>query len=170
MAKNAVKYEGAFTQDTRLTINQNLPDISLSTVEFDADSGTTADTLTNVTGLVSGVLQPGTYNFKLFVQGLSTANGGMKLALKFGTASMLTSLSLEVRAFTASGVAVTRATTATDAAAFLASTAAIINADVEGIIVVGTAGTLQLQAAQNASHADNTVIYVGSSMSFTQIV
>lgn len=169
MAKNTVKIEGAFPSDSRKIVNDNLSDVSKCTTEFDVDSGGTGSTLANVAGMVTDILQPGTYRVYIHLDCLSTANSGLKAALKFGTASMLTSLALVSRAFTASGVGVARATTATDAASIQASTAAIINCVIEGTIVVGTAGTLQLQAAQNASHADNTTIYTSSFMSFTPI-
>ena len=169
MAKNKVIAEGALTNDTRRKLNDNFSDISKCTTEFDVDSGGTGATLANVTGMVTDVLQPGTYHVYIHLDCLATANSGLKAALKFGTASMLTSLALVSRAYTASGVGVARATTATDAASIQASTAAIINCVIEGTIVVGTAGTLQLQAAQNASHADNTTIYTSSFMSFTPI-
>jgi hypothetical protein len=40
---------------------------------------------------------------------------------------------------------------------------------IEGTLVVALPGTLQLQAAQNASHADNTTIYTSSFMRFEKI-
>lgn len=168
MAKNVVSKEGAFTADTKKIINDNFVDFSQCTTEFDVDSGTTGTTLANVTGMVTDVLEPGTYEVEIVLNCLSTANSGLKVALKFGTASMLTSIDVVSRAFTASGVGVARATTATDAASIQASTAAIISNVIQGRLVVATAGTLQLQAAQNASHADNTTIYVGSFMKFTK--
>lgn len=169
MAKNKVKIEGAFPSDSRKIVNDNLADISQCTTTFDVDSGGTADTLANVTGMVTDELKPGTYRVYIHLDCLSTSNSGLKAALKFGTASMLTSLALVSRAYTATGIGVARATTATDAALIQGSTAAIINCVIEGTIVVAVAGTLQLQAAQNASHADNTTIYTSSFMSFTPI-
>jgi hypothetical protein len=169
MAKNRVKFEGVLSNETRKILNDNLRDVSKCTTEFDVDSGTTGTTLANVVGMVTDVLQPGTYSVKIHLDCLSTANSGLKAAFLFGTASMLTSLALVSKAFTASGVGVARAVTATDAASIQASTAAIIACVIEGTIVVAKAGTLQLQAAQNASHADNTTIYTSSFMEFTPI-
>lgn len=174
MAKNKVLTEGVLTADTRAIINDNFVDYSQCTTLFDVDSGTTGTTLTNVDGMVTDVLTPGTYHVYIHLDCLSTANSGLKVALKFGgvnSASMLSSLALVSRAFTASGVGVARATTATDAASIQASTAAIINNIIEGVIVVATGkeGTLQLQAAQNASHGDNTTIYTTSFMKFTKV-
>jgi hypothetical protein len=124
--------------------------------------------------MVTDVLNAGTYHVYIHLDCLSTANSGLKAALKFNgdlSASMLSSLKLVSRAYTATGIGVARATTATDAASIQASTAAIINCVIEGIIVIaeGKEGTLQLQAAQNASHADNTTIYTSSFMKFTKI-
>lgn len=168
MAKNSVTKEGALTADTRKVINDNLVDFSQCTTEFDVDSGTTGDTLTNVVGMVTDVLEPGTYEVEIDLTLTSTANSGLKVGLKFGTASMLTSIDVTSCAFTASGVGVARATTATDAASIQASTAAIIKCIITGRLVVALPGTLQLQAAQNAAHADNTTIRVGSFMKFTK--
>jgi hypothetical protein len=47
-----------------------------------------------------------------------------------------------------------------------ASTTAILKARITGTCVVALAGTLQLQAAQNAAHADTTSVFVGSFMKF----
>jgi len=169
MSKNHITAVGALTDDTKLKINQALGDVSKSTTEFDVDSGTSGTTLTNVDGLLSEVLQPGTYKVEIDLSLTSTANSGLKVGLKFGTAAMLASIDVTSKAFTASAVGVARATTATDAASIQASTAAIIKCEITGHLVVSKAGTLQLQAAQNASHADNTTIYVGSTMKFTKI-
>jgi hypothetical protein len=169
MAKNKVKYEGAFTQDTKRTINDSIPDNSLCTTEFVAVTGTTGVTLTNVVGLVSEVLQPGTYNVDIVLQVAATANSGFKAALKWGTASMITATSLAVEASSAAAVANTLFTTSTDASPFVAATSAYVTVRVNGVIVVGTAGTIQLQAAQNAAHADETKVLVRSKMSFTAI-
>lgn len=169
MAKNKVKYEGALTADLRKVINDNFVDFSKCTTEFDVDSGTTGSTLANVEGMITDTLEPGTYEVEIDLTLTSTANSGLKVALKFGTASMLTSIDVTSMAFTASGVGVARATTATDAASIQASTAAIIKCIITGHLVVAVAGTLQLQAAQNASHADNTTIRVGSFMKLTKV-
>ena len=169
MAKNKFLEEGAFHQGIKNRLNNNIPDVSFCTTEFDVDSGTTGTTLANVTGMVTDTLEPGTYTFQIHLDCLSTANSGLKVALKFGTASMLTSIAAVSRAATASGLGVARATTATDAASIQASTAAIINCVIEGTLVVAVAGTLQLQAAQNAAHADNTTIYTSSFMKFQRV-
>ena len=169
MAKNSVNTEGCFDTTVRKIVNDNFADVSLCTTQFDAVTGTTGATLTNVVGMVTGTLLPGTYRFRVHVAGVSTANSGMKLGLKFGTASMLTSIESTSLGITASALVCQHSTTATDAATLLGSTSAIINATIEGTLVVALAGTLQLQAAQNAAHADTTSVYVGSYMTFTKV-
>lgn len=169
MAINKVKNEGALTKATRSIINHNFADVSLATTQFDAVTGTTGTTLTNVVGMVTEALETGTYRFKIHLAGVSTANSGVKVGLKFGTASMLTSISCTATGSTASASATQRVTTATDAASLFAQTAAVIKVELEGILVVAVAGTLQLQAAQNAAHADTTSVYVDSYMTFTKV-
>ncbi len=169
MAKNYVKFEGTLTNDTRKIINDNIRDVSRCSTQFLADSGSTGTTLTNVTGLVSDTLQPGIYEVDINLITTATANSGFKAALKWGTAGMITNTALSVTALSASAVAATTFTTSTDASAFVGATAAYVNVKVRGTITVGTAGTIQLQAAQNASHADDTTVEVGSTMVFTPI-
>lgn len=169
MAQNRVKYEGAFTADSRKIINDNFSDVSRVSTQFLVDSGSTGTTLTNVAGLVTDVLQPGTYDVDLNLIVTATANSGFKAALKWGTASMITSTALSVEGKTASAVAATTFATSTDASAFIGATSAYVSVKVRGTIVVALAGTIQLQAAQNASHADDTTIEVGSTMKLTPI-
>lgn len=169
MAKNKVKFEGALDAGARKIINDNFRDISRCSTEFVAVTGTTGTTLTNVVGLVSGVLQPGTYDVDINLLVTATANSGFKAALDWDVASMITSTALSVVATSASAVASTVFTTSTDASAFVGATAAYVNVKVRGTIVIALAGTLQLQAAQNAAHADETKVLVGSTMSFTPI-
>lgn len=168
MAKNRVLYEGALTADDRLAMNQNFSDVALTTAQVDVTSSTT---LVNSTGMVTGTLVAGrTYRFKINLSTTTGASGGLKVGLKFGTASMLTSIESVARGFTASAVAVQHSTTATDAASLFASTTAVINLEIEGTLVVALAGTLQLQFAQNASDGTATSVYVGSSMILTEVV
>ncbi|MBP7662288.1 MAG: hypothetical protein KA770_00265 [Shewanella sp.] len=169
MAKNYVKLEGQFTADTRKIVNDNIPDVSRCTTEFVAVTGTTGTTLTNVVGMVSDTLQPGTYDVDINLRVTATANSGFKAALDWDTASMITTTGLSVVAFTASAVAATDFTTSTDASAFIGATSAYVNVRVRGTIVIALAGKLQLQAAQNAAHADETKVLVGSFMKFTPI-
>lgn len=141
--------------------------IKKCTTEFVAVTGTTGETLTTVVGLAQTVVA-GTYKFKIHLSTAATSNSGLKVGFKL-TDAVLTSIESVARAFTASGVVVQHSTTATDEAALLGSTTAIINAVLEGTVVVGTGGTMQLEAAQNAAHADETKVLVGSYMEFNRI-
>jgi phage baseplate assembly protein gpV len=48
-------------------------------------------------------------------------------------------------------------------------TAAVIYARIAGRLTVNAAGTLAVQAAQNAAHADTTSVYIGSWATFTKV-
>lgn len=170
MAKNNVLYEGAFTKDIRKVINDNFTDNAICTTQFDAVTGTTGVTLTNVVGMTSGILQPGTYKFRLHIPCVATANTGITMALKWGTASMITAAQYTAKAFTASGVVVTKGTTATDATPLLDSAAGVvIHADITGILVVALAGTLTFQAAQHTAHADTVSVFINAWMELTPV-
>lgn len=170
MSINRVLQEGVFSKENRKIINDNFTDRSICTTQFDAVTGTTGTTLTNVVGMVTDTLQPGTYLFKIQVPTVATANCGSKFALKWGTASMITSQEYQAKAFTASGVAVTRGTTASDQTLLCDNAAGVvILVEINGTCVIGTAGTLQFQAAQHTAHADTTSVFKNASMEFTPI-
>lgn len=157
MAKNRVLLEGALTCDSRQILNDNFKDTSYCTTQLDVTSSTT---LTNVTGMVTDTLQPGLYGFRLKIPTVCTINNGSKFAFKWGTASMITAADYTARAFTASGVAVTHGTTATDQTLLCDNAAAVvIYVEIEGTVNVALAGTLQLQAAEHTSHADTFSVY-----------
>ncbi len=170
MAKNRVKFNGALTEDIRLILNHNFADVSLATAQLDAVTGTTGATLTNVAGMVSDTLEPGQYKFKLSIDGVTTANAGQKMALKWGTAAMITAQTYSAKAFTASGVVVTYGSTATDATLLMDSaTGVVIRTEIEGVMTVALAGTLQFQMAQHTAHADTTSVYLNSKMEIDRI-
>lgn len=139
------------------------------TTQFDAVTGTTGTTLTNVVGLTGfSLAAAGTYRFEINISGVSTANSGIKLGFGYTT---LTATSIESvgKGFTASAVAVQHTTTATTGMTLFGQTAAVIAVQIIGQLVVNAAGTLAVQAAQNAAHADTTSVYVGSWASFVRI-
>ncbi len=139
------------------------------TTQFDAVSGTTGTTLTNLTGLTGFTLAAGgTYVFEIFLNGVATANSGMKIGFKYTTATMTSLEAVSVGA-AAAAVVTQHTTTATDQASLIASTTAFLGVRITGMIVVNAAGTLAIQAAQNASHADTTSIYAGSFARFTRV-
>lgn len=174
MVQQTLKNEGAFEYGVRSQINSNFtelytgftarPQIVRQTADVTKTSNTT---LSDLTGLVQTV-EVGTYKVKVNLQALSTANGGTKVAFKY-TGTTLSSIAAEAKAFTASAVAVTRFTTTTDQASIVAATAANINIEIEGILTVSAAGTIQVQGAQNASNEDTTTYYAGSTFEISKI-
>lgn len=134
------------------------------TVQLDK---TSSAALSNITGLVQTVVA-GTYKFEIDLDTTSTANGGVKAAFKFTTAVASTLNALAI-AVDAAAVAAARFTTATDQASITAATVATVAVKIVGTVIVTTGGTLQLQFAQNASHADTSSVLVGSSMTFTRL-
>ena len=139
------------------------------TTQFDAVTGTTGTTLTNVVGLTGFTLTAaGVYTFDISISGVSTANSGIKLGFKYTTAT-LTDLEAAATGFTASAVACQHTTTATDQASLYAQTAAVIAVRITGRLTVNAGGTVAIQAAQNAAHADTTSVYVGSYATFNRI-
>lgn len=166
MAKNNLENEGALDQSARVRINNNFRDVAVSTATLTANANTT---LANVPGLVTDVLEPGTYTFRIELGTSAGASGGLKVALKQSVASMLTSIDYNAQAFAAAAVVATRGTTATDAASIIATTSAVVGARIVGTVVVARAGTLQVQAAQNASNGTDTTVIVGSFMEFVRV-
>lgn len=167
MALNKVKGEGTFNADSRKIINDNISDWSLCTTQLDVVSSTT---LTNVVGMVTDNLQPGTYSFTINVPTVCTANNGSKFAFKWGTASMISTIEYEAKAYTASGVAVTRGTTATDQTLLCDNAAAVvIFVQITGVCVVTAAGNIQFQGSEHTSHADTFSVFKNATMEFQAI-
>lgn len=137
------------------------------TTQFDAVTGTTGATLTNIVGMTSNVIAAGVYIVEAMLDGVSTANSGFKVAIG-GTATQ-TSTEQNATYLTASAVSNGRNTTATSGTAIGGTTAAITHVKITGTVVVNAAGTLTIMAAQNAAHADTTSVYVGSYMKVTRI-
>lgn len=160
-------FEATSATQWYVATNFGVGQIARASAQFDAVTGTTGSTLTNVTGLVLPVVA-GSYEIDIDLGTVATSNCGLKVGLKFGTASMLTSIEYQAMLGAAASIVVSRGTTATDAASIIASTTAILNARIRGSMIVASAGTLQLQAAQNAAHADTTSVFVGSTMKFTR--
>lgn len=162
---------GALSDEVARQINLSaIGDVSKPSAQFLVDSNSTGTTLTNVSGMVTDTLPPGTYQVEINLITTATTNSGIKAALKQGTSGMVSSISLNVTSTSASAVAqTTQFTTTTDASTFVGATAAYLRVQVTGTVTLGLAGTLQLQAAQNASHGDDTTIEVGSTMRYRKI-
>jgi hypothetical protein len=166
MTANTVKYEGAVSADVRKAINAALGDVSLCTTAFSVSASTT---LADVEGLTTDTLDPGTYAFEINLITTAGASGGVKAALKQSVSGMLTSISATVEGKTASAIAVTSFTTATDAASIIAATTAYVAVTVRGVAVVGLPGALKVQVAQNASDGTATTVALRSSMIWRRI-
>lgn len=122
----------------------------------------------NITGLSQTVVA-GTYRFRCVLP--STVAGGtegIKYAFNY-TTTVLTSIEATGMGYTASAVAVQHTTTTTTQTDLFTQAAVVIMTVIEGTMVVGTGGTIDLQMAQNTSGATNTVTLVGASMEFVRI-
>lgn len=124
------------------------------------------DTLTNITGLTANVIAGKTYRFRAVLYVTSTTNGGVKIAVS-GTATA-TSIMYETLMTAAGTTTQTRSTALDEAEGKTDITNPLVV--IEGYILVDQAGTLTIQAAQNASHADETTIGVGSNFVVQQIL
>ncbi len=141
---------------------------ALCTAQFNATSGDTGTTLTNVPGMVVTVV-PGTYTFRVYAPGVTTTNAGIKLAFKY-TNTVVSNLEATATGFAAAASATQHTTNAADQAVLFGLTAAAtLETVIEGVMVVDTGGTIQLQAAQNASHGDTASIYARAYMTFKRI-
>lgn len=141
-------------------------DTKFCTTQFDAVTGTTGTTLTNIVGLTGFTLTAaGVYRFDIFLNGVATANSGHKIGLALTTAT-LTSINAGALAMLAATMAYTQSTTST---ALHGATTATLGLRIAGRLIVNAGGTMAVQAAQNAAHADTTSVYVGSWATFTRI-
>lgn len=141
--------------------------VARCTTQFDATSGSTGTTLTNIVGLSVPVLAAGIYIVEANLSGVSTSNSGMKVAIG-GTHTQTSTAQVAVYN-TATATAVGQNGTATPGTAIGGTTAAHIAVQIRATVVVNAAGTLTIMAAQNASHSDTTSVYVGSYMRVTRI-
>lgn len=128
-------------------------------VAVEADFVSTV-TLANVTGMTVQLNAGITYAFRATLPISSGSGGGVKFAFNTTDTLSFTSINLTGKFYTAAGVAVSN-TTSTTLGVAVGSTATVILAELAGSLVVNTAGTLVLQAAQNASSATTTGILVG---------
>lgn len=140
------------------------------TTQFDAVTGTTGATLTDVVGMGAlTVVAGGTYLVNADIPCVSTANSGIKLSLKYTTATM-TSLTTQALQWTAASALTQEANTAaTDQPDLTSQTAAITYVHITGKMVVNAGGTVKFQAAQNAAHVDTTSVLVGASLTLTRV-
>lgn len=141
---------------------------SLSKVSTAQVNRATSTTLTDITGLAVPLVAGGTYIFRAYIPGVSTANGGAKFAI--GTSDTLTATSISYSGQNMNGATTNMTSvTTTLGAAVAAATAVFTHAFIEGTIVVNAAGTLTAQIAQNVSHADTTSAYVNAHLFVSRV-
>lgn len=135
-----------------------------ATQNFDNQVGAGA-TLTTLTGFSWTVVAGATYRFKFRGGTNQGTTGGLKMAFKLTTAT-LTSIAL--RAYSSTNTDNTGAvsaafTTTTDQATWFDQKAvAYTYHEVEGTFVVGTGGTIAVQAAQNTADNEDSTILIGA--------
>lgn len=139
---------------------------AICSATISATSGTTGTTLTNVTGMTVA-LTAGTWAISAYLQTISTANSGLKLALAYSGTTTTAVYTGEQWNGTTQGA---HTTTTTIGNAVAAATAVTTDASISGTIVVSTAGNLTLQFAQNASHADTTSVFINSNIVATRVL
>lgn len=127
----------------------------------------TDTTLANVTGLTGWSLAVGVYKFRFVLRTTCGGTGGVKLAFNF-TTLVASAINYDVFAYTASAIAQSTGTTTTNQTSMLASNTAFTNVVIEGTITVGTAGTVDLQFAENSANSTSSVL-VGSTGEFRRI-
>jgi len=129
-------------------------------------SRTSSTTLTNITGLSVNVIAGATYIIQARIVGTSTTNSGAKFAIG-GTA---TATSISYTGTNYNGTTTNAATTTTTLGnAVGASTAVYTHTLIFGAIVVNAGGTLTVQIAQNASHADATTAAINSTFDLIRV-
>lgn len=154
---------------TAPTINGSISDsVVLCTTQFDAVTGTTGTTLTNVLGLSKTVVA-GTYQVDIGLSTASTANTGIKIGFKLTTA-VLSAIDTIGTGLIAAGSATTHNTTTTDQTLLFDTAAGVeVGISVRGILVFSTGGTFALQAAQHTANGDTTSVLINSYMKLTRI-
>jgi len=122
----------------------------------------------NLTGLSVTVI-PGTYRFRLVLPStVASGTGGIKYCFNY-TNAVLSSIQATAKGTTASAIAVQATTTATAQANLFSQAAVVLLVEVEGTMVVTTGGTVDVQMAQAASHASNSIAIVGGTFEIVRI-
>lgn len=141
--------------------------LSCITTQVDITSNAT---LANLSDLIqSGLLADKYYRIEAMLFISNTANNGIKLAFATPDTLTATTIKLSGNSFSSNGAIVKHSLVSTLTGSLCAATAAIEVIDIKGLIYVNAAGSLQLQVAQNASHADTLSVLVGSYLKLEQI-
>lgn len=126
---------------------------------------TSNTTLATVTGLSVNLSAGGVYVCRAYITGTSSAAGGVKFQLTATNSLSATSASFSAWVWNGATLnSVTHETVTALGSPLGEATAVYSKALIEGTIVVNAAGTLNLQAAQNASDATSTTILANSSL------
>lgn len=170
MTQETLVNEGAFDQTLRDQVNANFTELygeSQASIVTAALTKNANVTLGTITGL-SATLEAGeTYVVKLALPCTAGASGGIKVALATSDTLTLTSSNIGAKVMTASALAVASTTSGLDTA--VGATSAAVLVEVNAVLVVNAAGTLIVQAAQNASNGTDTVVLVNGSMTVTKV-
>jgi len=135
------------------------------TSQLDKTSNTT---LATVTGLSAVLVAGKTYNIEGWLSTTAGASGGLKVALV--ASGGLTATSCRFQAFAWNGTTAVANTTVTSLGSnIVANTAVVTDVYIKGSIVVNAGGTINVQAAQNASNGTTTSVFVGSTFSARRI-
>jgi hypothetical protein len=135
--------------------------IRMVTSDFSKTSDTT---LATITGLTANVVAGGLYKVRVFLNMVSNASGGTKIAMS-GTCTVS---DMRLRLIRFGDVATTYGNiSALDSAS--GETVVHRALLLEGYVLINAAGTLLVQGAQNASNASPTTFYTGSSMELERI-
>lgn len=138
------------------------PHVKFCTTQFDAVTGTTGATLTDIVGLTGFTLGAARkYTFEINLSTVGTTNSGVKIGFALTTAT-LASIEYNVIGYTATAVACSRGTTVTSGTTLFGATTATLSIRIVGTFTTTLAGTLSIQGAQNAAHADTTSVFTGS--------
>lgn len=138
--------------------------VLVSTAQLDKTSNTT---LATITGLSVALVAGKTYFIKGWLSTTAGASGGIKVALV--ASGGLTATSCRFQAYAWNGTTAVANTTVTALGSnIVANTAVITDVYIEGSIVVNAAGTINLQAAQNASNGTTTSVFAGSTLECTR--
>lgn len=140
----------------------------LATLRSSAQTDATTTTLANITGLSGMPVVIGTYQFTIDLVGVCGGTGGWKLAFNYNT-TVLSAINYTAIAYSGGNtVAVTNGTTTTNQTSIIAANTAYTNARIVGTMVVSTAGTVDLQFAENSANSTSS-IFLGSTMVFSRI-
>lgn len=141
------------------TVADPLAKVSTATLTKNGDA-----TFSTIAGLVVPLAAGKTYNCRGSLAGTADASGGIKVQI--AAASGLTATSVRLRAIAWNGTTPLSNTQVTSLGSNIVSaTAVYTNIEIEGAIVVNAAGSLAVQAGQNASFAADTTVLVNSHFS-----